>query len=87
MTTAKDLSDANHREPNDQGPLLKALYNNAGSDVKLFLIFRYRDLEQSDVKTTDKWSHMGVVQSDDNFTAKPAFSFLRCELGGRKCAN
>lgn len=92
VTTAPNLPSDQRRTESEQGPTLAAMYEKARDqgDVKSFLIHRYRDTPRRDDQTQDqwlhdKWSHIGLVREDDSFTAKPAFSYLRCALGGRGC--
>jgi hypothetical protein len=76
------VHDANAVVQSDQGPTLAAMYKGVGSDVKVFLIFRYHDTADDGV--SDYFGHMGVVRNT-TLAPKPAFADLGCELGGRGC--
>lgn len=67
---------------NDQGPILAAMYNEARieGEVKVYLINRYRDHADRDVK--DHNGHMGVVYNDG--VDKPAYGALGCDVGERE---
>jgi hypothetical protein len=86
VSTDPDAAPENRVSLENQGPTLSALYDEVGSDVRSFLIFRYREVVPDPmVRERNRFDHMGVVWP--GLSPKPAHRHVGCWLGGRNCQN